>query len=85
MVQAKAKRKIKAKVKAAKKVTAKSAARVRRAVQKASRHARPKASSLAKEFGDLADKIAGFGKAAFEQGAEKAGEIARAALSRAKH
>lgn len=85
MALAKAKHKVRTKVKTAKKATAKSAAKVRRAAKKSAPRRRVKTPSLAKEFSALADKITSFGKAVFEQGTEKAGEIARAALSRTRH
>jgi hypothetical protein len=75
MARAKAKRKAKSVKKAVK-------AGARRAVRKAPprkrRVARP---SLAKEFGALAEKITSLGRAVFEQGTERAGEVARASLS----
>jgi hypothetical protein len=86
MARAKRKAKAKAKVKPARKVAAKSAAKIRRAVKKsAPRRGRAKTSSLAKEFGALADRITSFGKAVLEQGTEKAGDLARAGLAVIEH
>ncbi|MGE4064337.1 MAG: hypothetical protein AB7E79_13300 [Rhodospirillaceae bacterium] len=84
---AKAKAKPKRKAKAVKK-TARPPARTR--ARPAAKKAAPRrraaksslaASSLAKEFGALADQITSFGKAVIEQGTERAGEVARAGMS----
>jgi hypothetical protein len=74
MAQAKTKRKAKAVKKAVK-------ARTQRIAKKAApRRRRAAKPSLAKEFGALADKITSLGRTVFEQGTERAGEVARAGI-----
>jgi hypothetical protein len=82
MARAKAKTKIKAKAKIAKKAAkAKGKKAVRRVASKtATPRRRAVKSSLAKDLGVLADKISSMGKAMFEQGTEKASELARAGV-----
>ena len=86
MAQAKAKHKAKAKTKSKTKRPAKATSKPKaRGAQTAkSRKGGKKPTSLAFEFGAIADRITSFGKAVIEQGTEKAGEFARAALSRVK-
>jgi hypothetical protein len=75
MAQAKPKRKAKAVKKAVK-------ARPQRLAKKAApRRRRAAKPSLAKEFGDLADKLSSIGRTVFEQGTERAGEVARAGIT----
>lgn len=82
MARAKAKTKIKAKAKVtAKAVKAKVKKSVRRVGSKtAAPRRRAAKSSLVKDLGMLADKISSMGKSMFEQGTEKAGELARAGV-----
>ena len=84
MAQAKAKRKAKAKTKSKRPAKAKSKPKARGAQTAKSRKGGKKPTSLAFEFGAIADRITSFGKAVIEQGTEKAGELARVALSRVK-
>ena len=82
MARAKAKTKINAKAKIAKKAAkAKIKKSVRRVASKTSPpRGRAAVSSLVKDLGVLADKISSRGKSMFEQGTEKAGELARAGV-----
>ncbi|MDP1590565.1 MAG: hypothetical protein Q8M07_22625 [Prosthecobacter sp.] len=79
---ARAKTKIKAKAKIAKKaIRAKIKKSVRRVASKTAPPRRRAAkSSLVKDLGVLADKISSMGKSMFEQGTEKASELARAGV-----
>lgn len=78
----KVKAKAKSKAKTAKNVVKKAAkTTVRRAaVKSAASRKRVAKSSLVKDLGALADKITSMGKSMFEQGSEKAGELARAGI-----
>ena len=82
MARAKAKTKIKTKAKIAKKaVKAKVKKSVRPVASKAAAPRRRAAkSSLVKDLGVLAEKISSMGKSMFEQGTEKASELARAGV-----
>lgn len=82
MARAKTKTKVKAKAKVAKRAgKTKVKKAIRRVASKAAGPRRRAAkSSLVKDLGALADKISSMGKLMFEQGTEKAGELARAGI-----
>ncbi len=78
MAQAKAKRKAKIVKKAVKASARRAGKAVKKAAPRRSRLAKP---SLAKELSELAEKITSIGRTVFEQGSERAGEVARAGIT----
>lgn len=85
MAQAKMKRKARARAKTVRKTVATAKPRIRRAAKKAMPRRRGTKPSLARELGALAEKLTSLGKTVIEQGAERAGEIARAGVSAIEH